>query len=108
MKFGAAEHLLMNYLSENGSVTLSKFRKIAGISSRRAEAILANLIILKIIIMNISDRGYTYELNPEALRHNSLKFLQEPVLQTPFTIQIQYSLLKDITYNSQVLFSLPC
>jgi predicted HTH transcriptional regulator len=66
VKFGAAEHLLMNYLSENGSVTLSKFRKIAGISSRRAEAILANLIILKIIIMNISDRGYTYELNPEA------------------------------------------
>lgn len=65
VKFGAAENSLMNHLSEKGSVTLSKFRKIAGISSRRAEAILANLIILKIITMNFSDRGCTYELNPE-------------------------------------------
>lgn len=65
VKFGAAENSLMNHLSEKGSVTLSKFRKIAGISSRRAESILANLIILKILIMNPSEKGYTYELNPE-------------------------------------------
>lgn len=65
VKFGAAENSLMNHLSEKGFVTLSKFRKIAGISSRRAESILANLIILKILIMNPSEKGYTYELNPE-------------------------------------------
>ena len=64
VKFGRAENSLMDYLGENGSITLSKFRKIARISSHKAESILANLIILKILIMNASEKGFSYELNP--------------------------------------------
>jgi hypothetical protein len=30
----------------------------------RAESILANLIILKILIMNASEKGFSYEINP--------------------------------------------
>lgn len=65
VKFGKAENSLMDYLKNNGSITLSKFRKIARISSYKAEAVLANLIIFKVLIMNSSEKGFTYELNPE-------------------------------------------
>jgi predicted HTH transcriptional regulator len=71
VKFGKAENSLMDYLKKNGSITISRFRKIAGISPYRAESILANLIILKVLIMNASEKGFTYELNPdETLRIN--------------------------------------
>ena len=65
VKFGKAENLLMEYLSENGSITFSRFRKIARISAYRAEKILANLIIFNVLIMNASEKGFSYELNPE-------------------------------------------
>jgi predicted HTH transcriptional regulator len=64
VKFSKAENLLMDYLQKNGSISLSKFRKIAGISSYRAESILANLLIFKVLIMNASERGFSYEINP--------------------------------------------
>jgi predicted HTH transcriptional regulator len=64
VKFDEAENILMDYLKKNGSITLSKFRKIASISPFKAEAILANLIILKVLIMNASEKGFSYELNP--------------------------------------------
>jgi len=65
VKFGEVENSLMDYLKENGSITLSKFRKIARIPAYRAESILANLIIFRVLIMNSSEKGFTYELNPE-------------------------------------------
>jgi predicted HTH transcriptional regulator len=64
VKFGNAENSLMDYLGKNGSITLSKFRRIARISSYKAESILANLIIFKVLIMNASEKGFSYELNP--------------------------------------------
>jgi len=63
VKFGKAENSLMDYLKKNGSITLSKFRKITRTSAYRAESILANLIILKVLIMNASEKGFSYELN---------------------------------------------
>lgn len=65
VKFSKAENALLDLLRKNGSVTLSKFRKIARIPSHKAEAILANLIIFKVILMKASDKGFTYELNPD-------------------------------------------
>lgn len=65
VKFSKAENLLMEYLKEYGSVTLSGFRKSARIPAHRAEAILANLIIFKVLIMKASEKGFRYELNPE-------------------------------------------
>jgi predicted HTH transcriptional regulator len=65
VKFGKVENLLLDYLAQNGSITLSKFRKIARISSYKAESIIANLIILKVLIMNASEKGFSYKLNPK-------------------------------------------
>jgi len=64
VKFGKAENLLMDYLAKNRSITLSKFRKIARISSYRSESILANLILFKVLKMEASEKGFSYELNP--------------------------------------------
>ena len=64
VRFSRAEISLLDYLKKNRSITLSKFRKIAHIPSARAEKILANLIIFKVLIMNVSEKGFSYELNP--------------------------------------------
>lgn len=64
VKFGKAENLLLTHLIQSGSITLSRFRKLARISSYRAESILANLIIFRILVMNSSDKGSYYTLNP--------------------------------------------
>jgi predicted HTH transcriptional regulator len=63
VKFGKAENVLMDYLAKNGSITLSRFRKISRISSYRAESILANLIIFEVLVMKASEKGFSYELN---------------------------------------------
>lgn len=67
VKFGNAENILMDYLKKNGSVTLSKFKKIARISPYRAEAIIANLILFKVVKMNASEKGFSYELVEEGV-----------------------------------------
>lgn len=65
VRFGKTENLLLDYLTKHGSITLSKFRKIAQISSHRAESILANLIIFKTLLIEASEKGFRYVLNPE-------------------------------------------
>lgn len=65
VRFGKAENLLFEYLVKNGSISVTKFRKIAGISSYVAESILANLIVLKVLVMNASEKGFSYEINPD-------------------------------------------
>jgi predicted HTH transcriptional regulator len=65
VKFSRVENSLLDYLEKNGSITLSKFRKIARISSYKAESILANLIIFKVLIMSASEKGFSYKLNPD-------------------------------------------
>jgi predicted HTH transcriptional regulator len=64
VKFGKVENSLMDYLVRHGSITLSGFRKMARISSHKAESILANLIIFRVLIMKASEKGFIYELNP--------------------------------------------
>jgi len=65
VRFSKAENTLLDYLKTNGSITLPGFRKIAGIPAYRAEAILANLILFRVIKMNPSEKGFSYELNAE-------------------------------------------
>ena len=72
VKFGKVENTLLDYLKKNGSITLSKFRKIARISPYKAEAILANLIIFRVLIINASEKGFTYKLNPAEPLNNSV------------------------------------
>jgi hypothetical protein len=63
VRFGKAENILMEYLAQKGSITLSGFKKIARISSYRAEAIIANLVIFKVLKINASEKGFSYEAN---------------------------------------------
>jgi len=65
VKFSKTENSLLGYLAKNGSITISGFRKLARISSYKAESILANLIILKVVKMNASEKGVLYELVKE-------------------------------------------
>lgn len=65
VKFSKAELLLLDYLKINRSISLSGFRKVARIPAFRAESILANLIIFRVLIVNSSEKGFTYELNPD-------------------------------------------
>jgi predicted HTH transcriptional regulator len=65
VKFSKAENSLLDYLAENKSITLSGFRRIARIPAHRAEAILANLLIFRVLIMISSEKGFSFELNPE-------------------------------------------
>jgi len=68
VKFGKAERILFDRLAENEVITLQGFRKLAGISPWRAESILANLPILRIVTIRPSEKGFLYELNRDALR----------------------------------------
>jgi predicted HTH transcriptional regulator len=65
VRFGKNENILMEHLSAKGSITVSKFRKITGLSSRKAESILANLVIFKVLVMNASEKGFSYIMNPD-------------------------------------------
>ncbi len=63
IRFGKSENILMNYLKENDSITLSAFRKIAQIPLYRAEKIIVNLLLCDVLIMDASEKGYRYRLS---------------------------------------------
>ncbi|MCU0363937.1 MAG: ATP-binding protein, partial [Bacteroidales bacterium] len=65
VRFSKPESMLLEQIRQNGSVTLSKFRKLARISPYRAENILANLVIFGVVKMNVSEKGFTYGLCEE-------------------------------------------
>lgn len=77
VKFSTVENTLLDYLRINESITISKFRKIARIPANRAERILAHLLIFKVLIMNVSDKGFSYQLNPD-----------DPTLHPEFALQV--------------------
>lgn len=62
IRFGKPENMLMEHLKKDGSITLSGFRKIARIPAHRAEKIIINLLLCNILVMNVSEKGYRYEL----------------------------------------------
>lgn len=57
------EKTLISYLSENHSVTLSKFIRLAHISRFKGEEILTNLAILDIVTINTTNEGTSFSLN---------------------------------------------
>lgn len=63
VKFGKPENDLLEYFKKKGSVTFSQCRKITGIPARKAETLLINLILLKVVSMKPSEKGIIYELN---------------------------------------------
>jgi len=57
--------ILIEYLNENGSITLSKFARLAQISRLHAENILAELLTLKYIDARFQEKPVAYYLNRE-------------------------------------------
>jgi predicted HTH transcriptional regulator len=65
IRYTDKEKILLDYLDKNGEITLTKFRKIAGISRKVAEKVLVDLITLKIIRMEITEKSIFYLINPD-------------------------------------------
>jgi len=65
IRYTDKEKLLLDYLDKHDSVSISKFRKIAGISGNVAEKVLVDLITLKIIDVDISEKTVLYRANPK-------------------------------------------
>lgn len=64
IRYTDKEKILLDYLDKNKEITLSKFRKIAGISRNVAEKVLVDLITLQIIQMNITEKSVFYLIHP--------------------------------------------
>jgi predicted HTH transcriptional regulator len=64
LKFTQTEKLLLDYLQENQTITLSKFQRMAGISRIRAENILVKFILLQTIQINFTTQHIYYSLRP--------------------------------------------
>jgi predicted HTH transcriptional regulator len=62
IEFSDKEKFLLQYLRENKSITLSKFCKIALLTRKNAENILANLISLQLIEMIYAENRFEYTL----------------------------------------------
>ena len=63
VNYSDKEKLLLGYLEDNDSITLSKFRKIAKLSAYKAENILTNFLALDIIEIEISEKQVHYTLS---------------------------------------------
>lgn len=64
IRYTDKEKILMDFLDKNPEVTLSMFKKIAGISRKVAEKVLVDLITLDIIKMKITEKAVFYKINP--------------------------------------------
>lgn len=65
LRYTDKEKLLLDYLNKNKTITVSKFRKIAHISRYVAEKVLVDLITLKILEMQITEKSIFYQASPE-------------------------------------------
>lgn len=65
LQYTDSEKLLLEYLRQNQRITLLEFRKMAAITRRKAETILVNFILLKVISIHITEQGTYYTLNQE-------------------------------------------
>lgn len=66
LKFTDPERALLTYLESNGTITLSKFIRLAGISRNKAESILVKFILLRILRMNFTENLTFFTINPAA------------------------------------------
>ena len=63
LKYSKNEKILLEYLQKNTNITISKYIRLALISRKDAENILADLVILNIIDIVITEKQTFYTLN---------------------------------------------
>jgi len=59
------EKILMDYLEQHSQISISKFCRIGKISRKKAEDILADLIVLEILRIHFSEKETWYSLAPD-------------------------------------------
>jgi len=67
------EKILIDFLEKHGSITFSKFMRIAHISSKAAEKILTDFVLMDVLIIQTTLSGTNFILNKQILEEN-LKF----------------------------------
>ncbi|MFN2379178.1 MAG: helix-turn-helix domain-containing protein [Bacteroidales bacterium] len=60
IRFRQPEAMLMEYLRDNGSISLSGFKRMASIPVAKAEKILSDFILLGIVDYELSEKGCLY------------------------------------------------
>lgn len=65
VRYSREEKLILDFLSDHETITISKFKRLAKISKYKAERILINLIVLDLIEIIFTDNGALYKLKPE-------------------------------------------
>jgi predicted HTH transcriptional regulator len=65
INYSDKERLLLEYLEENDSITVTKFRKISGLSRYKAENILTNFLALDLVEIEFSEKSVIYTLVSE-------------------------------------------
>jgi predicted HTH transcriptional regulator len=64
IKFREAEKLLLSYLEENESISQSKLRRLAGLSSQQSGKILVDFMMLGLIQSEHMQTRVVYRLTP--------------------------------------------
>jgi predicted HTH transcriptional regulator len=65
IKYTDEEKELLHLLEHNESISLSKYARKVGISRRKAERILINLVAVQVVIMEVNDKGIKYRLRED-------------------------------------------
>jgi predicted HTH transcriptional regulator len=68
LEFSQKEKLLLHYLENNPSITLSKFCKVGMVSRRTAEDILANLIAFDLVEIVFQDQQFIYQRKGQKIK----------------------------------------
>jgi predicted HTH transcriptional regulator len=63
LNYGREEKTLIDFLTENERITLSRFIKVARTSRLQAERILVNMILMNVIAIELTDKAAFYRLN---------------------------------------------
>jgi len=63
IRFDSEETILLNHLRNSGSITLSGFKRLASVNSRKAEKIISDFILCGIITSEAGEKGIVYHLN---------------------------------------------
>ena len=63
LNYGREEKTLIDFLTENERITLSRFIKVARTSRSQAERILVNMILMNVIAVELTDKAAFYRLN---------------------------------------------
>jgi len=65
IRFNEIENTLLTFLRDEKKITVSEFRKLAGIKSRVAEKVLADFILCGLIMTDVNEKGIFYRLSDE-------------------------------------------